>query len=269
MKILLIADVHNKNKGGYITRMKLKKVVKSTPCDLIVFLGDTVHGPDIKSNYEKYLRQVLDLTGDKPFATVFGNHDDECYYSKEEYIKVCQSYKNCLTKGKNYVLEIDGETLLFMDSGSYYPTDESLYDTVKQEEIDKAIEQIKGKRAILFQHIIPPNIMDLVEVFNKREKGTVRDGKRYCRFKADVKYTGRLGEMPCPPDISTGQLEQLSPYLKCACFGHDHKNSFELELLGVKLIQCAGCGYNSYDKLCRSSVKLLDTKTLEAKQIFI
>ncbi len=269
MKILIIADVHNRPDADKKTLVRLKKAIDSIACDLIVFLGDMVHGPAVKENYEKYLCEVLDLTASRPFATVFGNHDDECYFSKEQILEVMKTYKNCLTKGRDYVLKMDGETLLFMDSGSYYKGEESFYDIVKQEQIDWAKSKIYGEKAILFQHIIMPDIMEWIECSRIWKLRAVWDSKGFCRFKKDVHYSGRLGERPCPPDVNTGELEQLCSNLKAAVFGHDHKNTFELDLMGVRFIQCAGSGSNSYDKYCKSSVKVLDTKTLETKLIYL
>lgn len=274
MKILLIADVHNKPFGSRKTLHSIGKIIKKSNCDLIVFLGDTVHGPATPINYSKYQRQVFDLTGDIPFATVFGNHDDECKTTKDEILTVVQSYKNCLTKGRDYVLEMMGETLIFIDSGSYYKGEGSYYDTVKQEQIDFAKSQTEGKKAILFQHIIMPDIMDYIDEFDKRIAGGVGDvnnkgGKKYYKFKEGVSFTGKLGERPCPPDINTGELEQLKDNLKAAVFGHDHKNTFELNIDGVKFIQCGGSGSNSYDKFCQSTVKILDTQTLETQLVEI
>jgi Icc-related predicted phosphoesterase len=269
MKLLLIADVHNKTHGSKKSLTKIKKAIDKADCDLIVFLGDIVHGPSTPNNYEKYLRQVLDLTLNTPFATVFGNHDDECSTTKKEILSIINSYDNALTNGENYVLEMMGETLLFIDSGTYYDGEESYYDIVKNEQIAFALDKINGKKAILFQHIIIPDIMNTIDEFDYHVKGSVEDNKKYYKFKNDIQYTGKLGERPCPPDISTGEFEILSPHLKAMCFGHDHKNSFELEYNGVKLIQCAGSGNNSYDKFCKSSVKILDTKTLKTQMIYL
>ncbi len=269
MKILLIADVHNKPHGSKRTLKKIKKAVEASDCDLIVFLGDMVHGPETHRNYAFYLKQVLDLTGDIPFATVFGNHDDECETTKDEILAVLKSYPNCLTEKGDYVVEMNKETLVFVDSGSYFDGNGSYYDTVKGEQIDAVFNKIKGKKAILFQHIIVPDIMNEIDELDRREKGSVKDGGKFYRFKENVSYTGSLGERPCPPDINTGELERLSPYLKAMCFGHDHKNTFELYLEGVKLIQCGGSGSNSYDRFCRSSVKILDTQTLETKTVYL
>lgn len=269
MKILLIADVHNKPRGSKRTLKTIKNAIEKINCDLIVFLGDTVHGPATPNNYEYYLRQVLDLTGEKPFATVFGNHDDECKTTKEDILRVLKTYNNCLTQKGDYVVEMMGETLVFVDSGSYYDGEGSYYDVVKEEQISFVLSRIKGKKAILFQHIIVPDIMEAIDEYTHKVKGAIRDGKKYYKFKDNVDYSGVLGERPCPPDINTGELEKLAAHLKAMCFGHDHKNSFELELKGVKLIQCAGSGYNSYDKYCKSSLKILDTETLKTETIKI
>ena len=266
MRILIIADVHNNSCIHKLKRRRdtlkfVKKAIDDNPCDLIVFLGDTVHGPDFKfgcKSYEKRLREVLDLTGNTPFATVFGNHDDECSVTKEEILKVVESYPNALTDGRNYVVRMMGETLLFIDSGSYYDGEESCYDTVKEDTINWAKSEIEGTRAILFQHIIMPDINDFIE--NDEKTGEVK-------FKDGVEYTGRLDESPCPPNINTGELETLAPCLKAAVFGHDHVNDFELDIMGVRFIQCAGAGFNSYESVRRAEYRLLDTKTLETKRI--
>jgi predicted phosphodiesterase len=277
MKILLIADVHNRPNSSKRARKRtlsaIKNVIQNTPCDLIVFLGDTVHGPDFqkptKLPYEHYLREVLDLTGNKPFAFIFGNHDDECEISKEEILEIVNSYPNSLTKGRNYVINMCSQTLLFIDSGSYYSTNESRYDIVPQETIAWAKNEIKGKKAILFQHIIVADIIDLLDEYNHFVPFLPHGDGKWVKFKKGINHCGKMRERPCPPDINSGELEQLAPYLKVACFGHDHVNDFELNLKGVKIIQCAGSGWNCYDKHHPSSVKLLDTETLQARQIYI
>lgn len=269
MKLLLIADVHNKPRGSKKTLMKIKNAVNTLDCDLTVFLGDFVHGPDVKRDYEKYLQGVLDTTCGKPFAAVFGNHDEECEIGKDEILSIMQSYPGCMTAGRDYVLEMMGETLAFVDSGAYYDGEGSFYDTVKARQIDFIKNKIRGKRAILFQHIIVPDIMELIDELNAPAKGAVFDLQSWYRFKDGVGYSGALAERPCPPDINTGEFKFLAPYLKAACFGHDHKNSFELTMHGVKLIQCPGSGNNSYDKFCRSAVKILDTVNLETQTVYL
>lgn len=285
MKILLIADIHNRPlKNGKSIKAKIhnfakrktlkdiKWAIDNVDNDLIVFLGDTVHGPDfqgIESEYEQCLREVLDLTLDNKFAYVFGNHDDECAITKEEILAIVDSYPNSVTNGRDYLVEMMDESLLFLDSGSYYDGEGSYYDTVKEEQIRLAEEKLEGRQGIVFQHIIVPDIMDLVEESDKKLHESVRDGKKYYRLNPELYYFGVLGEKPCPPDINTGELDRLSHCVKAMCFGHDHKNSFEFNYKDVQFIQCAGASYNSYDKFLHSSVKLLDTETLVACQIYM
>lgn len=276
MKVLLIADVHNRpvtSRTAHDKTLKdIKKAIENNPCDLIVFLGDTVHGPDfkrIKKPYSKYLKEVLDLTGDIPFAYIFGNHDDECDISKEEILKIVSSYPNSVTNGRNYIVDMMGERLLFIDSGSYYNGDGSYYDVVPEKTITWAVDALKSnsKKAILFQHIIMPDIFECIEQYKHFKPFCAAGDGKWVRFKPDVKYEGLMRERPCPPEINNGELERLAPYIKGAVFGHDHKNDFELTFKGIKWIQCAGSGYNCYDRLQRSSVKILNTDTMQTVKI--
>lgn len=277
MKILLIADVHNRpntsKKCHDRTLLGIKKAIETLQYDLIAFLGDTVHGPDFKEmpseNYEAYLREVLDLCGDRPFAYIFGNHDDECDMTKEDILRIVEAYPSSVTNGRNYIVDMHGEKLLFIDSGTYYPTDESLYDIVPQSIIDWAKSELNGERAILFQHIIVPDIIDMLDQYNHFVPFLAHGDGKWVKFKKHIEYTGKMRERPCPPQINNGELKQLSPSLKAMCFGHDHVNDFELNIDGVRIIQCAGSGSNCYDKRNPSSVKILDTATLKTEQIFI
>ena len=275
MKILLVADVHSrplvKNHSLERTINGLKNAIDNANADLIVFLGDIVHGPDFQKStepYEKYLRKVLDLTGKTPFATVFGNHDDECNVTKDEILSIISTYPNSLTNGRNYVLDIMDERLLFIDSGSYYDGKESYYDIVDDSTVDWAVEQIKDKKAILFQHIIVPDIMDICDEKPYYIPFWAYGDKRSVRFKKGIEYSGKMRERPCPPSIPTCELTRLSPYLKGACFGHDHLNDFELTYKNVKIIQCRGAGYCCYDNHFRSGVKILDTKSMTTESIY-
>ena len=267
MRILIIADVHHRFRiKNYRLRRSLnglKKAFSTLDYDLIVFLGDLVHGPDYgddKGRYISDLKEVLDTTAGHPFAYVFGNHDDECAISKDEILDLIRSYENSLTDGRNYVLNMKDETLLFIDSGSYYEGDGSFYDVVPEDTIAWAKEQIKGKKAIAFQHIIVPDIRTVVD------KHKIGKGHIY-RFKPGYEYTGSLRESPSPPNINTGELKELAPYLKGIAFGHDHKNDFECLIEGVKIIQCPASGMNCYEFPRRPRAKILDTETMETELI--
>lgn len=268
MKILLIADVHDKLFGSLKTIRNLKKAVQKTPCDLIVFLGDTVHGPSTPHFiYKKRLRRAVSVACGKPFATVFGNHDDECKTTKDEILHWLQEIPNCKTKGRNYVLDYGDTRLLFIDSGSYCKGEESFYAYVDKAAIDWAKEQANGRRTILFQHIIMPDIIELLEESDVKKDGFIKDGSKWYKFKEGHPLAGSLRERPCPPDFNSGELDALKNHICCAVFGHDHLNDFETDIKGVRFIQCAGAGSNSYDRHHPSSIKLLDTNTLKTSTI--
>ncbi len=264
MKILIVPDVHIRTKVEEARQLRtmeaLKNAFQNVPCDLAVFLGDLMHGPDYGDDKARYLHDLntaLDATGDVPFAFVFGNHDAECDVRKEEILDVLSARPNNLTNGLNYVLKTGGETLLFIDSGSEYDGEGSHYDIVRPDVIRWAKQQIAGTKAILFQHIIIPDIIDAV---TQGEDGV-------WRFKDGVSYTGELNERPCPPDINTGELEQLAPELKAMVFGHDHVNSFECTLQGVKIIQCKSTSVSGYEYPQEPTARLLDTKTMKTEII--
>lgn len=275
MRILLVADVHSrpfaKQSATDKTLLGLQNAIQKANADLIVFLGDIVHGPDFQKStepYEKYLRRVLDLTGNTPFATVFGNHDDECNVTKDEILDMISAYPNSLTNGRNYVVDMMDEKLLFIDSGSYYDGDESYYDVVDDDTVAWAKNEIVGQKAILFQHIIVPDIMTLCDEKPYYVPFWAYGDKHSVRLKKSVEHIGKMRERPCPPSIPTTELAELSPYLKGACFGHDHLNDFELEHMGVKIIQCRGAGYCCYDNHFPSGVKILDTKSMTTQSIY-
>ena len=262
MKIMIVADAHMRTKVNKSRQKRsfeaLQNAFNKVPCDFAVILGDLMHGPDYGDDKERFiydLRRALDTTNNLPFAFVFGNHDPESSVTKEEILSIIGEYKNSMTKGQNYVLRIGGETLLFIDSGSEYDGPESYYDIVRPDVINWAKEEIKAERAILFQHIIIPDILDYTEDF----------GDNKCRFKTGFDYTGEINERPCSPDINTGELEILAPNLKAMVFGHDHVNSFECELMGVKIIQCPSCSVSGYEWPQNPTVKVLDTDTMTTR----
>lgn len=266
MKILIAADVHIRTKVEPQRRARtlqaLRTAFQTVPCDLAVLLGDLMHGPDYGDDRAQFLhdlREALDATGDVPFAFVFGNHDAESAVTKEEILSVIGEYPNARVQGENYVLRTFGETLLFIDSGSEYDGPESHYDIVRPHVLQWAKQQIAGERAILFQHIIIPDILELVEP----------DDDGVWHFKPGVAYTGELHERPCPPDINTGELELLAPHLKAMVFGHDHVNSFTCTMRGVRLMQCAAASVSGYEYPQEPTVRLLDTATMTTEIIHV
>ena len=212
-----------------------------------------------------------------PFAAVFGNHDDEGGVSKETQLAIYQSYPGCLmsagpddiTGCGNYNLLVwssDGSrpvcNLWFLDSGTYGEKGVSKYARVEQDQIDwytstaAALEEQYGEMlpAYLFQHIIVPEIYDLlteVPASEKKAEGVVKGFSSHSGhyYKMGDGFTaGHLGEAPCPPDIPSGEFAAMRDTgdVVAAFFGHDHKNDFVGTYEGIDLVNTAGTGFYIY-----------------------
>ena len=155
--------------------------------------------------------------------------------------------------------------LYMFDSGTGGYTDENGnggYECVYPDQIEwfkttnKTYTTLNGGKVIpsmAFQHIIVGEIMD---VFYK-EKSEVLfsieskfcNGKEYDLTFADFSAIkdGMLTEPPCPGVENFGQFDALVEQGTVAVFsGHDHVNTFTVELNGVDIVNTPGCTFNSY-----------------------
>ena len=77
--------------------------------DLVVFLGDQIHGPSTGRSVErtqKALDAILQPVAARelPFAVVFGNHDDEGGVDKQTQLEYYRSYPGCLAEAGQRVI---------------------------------------------------------------------------------------------------------------------------------------------------------------------
>ena len=108
--------------------------------------------------------------------------------------------------------------------------------------------------AYLFQHIIVPEIYDLlteVPASEKKAEGVVKGFSSHSGhyYKMGDGFTaGHLGEAPCPPDIPSGEFAAMRDTgdVVAAFFGHDHKNDFVGTYEGIDLVNTAGTGFYIY-----------------------
>ena len=67
MKIMILADVHIRNKVSPERQERTFKALKTAfsdvKCDLAVFLGDLVHGPDYEDDRDSYIADYLSSGG--------------------------------------------------------------------------------------------------------------------------------------------------------------------------------------------------------------
>lgn len=83
-----------------------------------------------------------------------------------------------------------------------------------------------------------------------------------------------LLEGPCPPDKVKSQFEswQKTGDVVAAFFGHDHKNTFTMDVDGIKLVQSPGAGYHTYGGNHGGRMIVIDENnpdTYESKVLFV
>lgn len=265
-KILILSDIHNPDIMPLWTENFITYAMKSEKPDLVVLLGDNTAGYYRGVSEEKNktaINKIVSLLGGTPFAVVFGNHDHEGLphmtedEAKKFLLSVYGENKNCLAKGRDYSINLkdsNGEkdifTLYFIDSGTY--AEEGGYAYVKKDQLQWYEQVHTGLPSYLFQHIIFPEVYDLM--YESRlplpgyTKGQCIRGKKFYKFKGEYLLSGEMREGPCPPDINGGQFETIRKKGNTvACFfGHDHKNNFVCDCQGIKLVAVPSPSFYTY-----------------------
>lgn len=287
-KILTIADAQDTDTPQKETIDMLTNALDETTPDLVIFLGDNIagwwKGVD-KAKTEQAIDNIIKPVDERgvPFAIVFGNHDhegltDENNKMTEEEAKsfqlTCyQKYKTCLavagedmTGYCNYNLTIKSSTsdkdifnLWLMDSNPY--AEEGGYGYVQPDQTEWYIRksnELKERNggtplpSLLFQHIPVPEVYELADELDKKEKGAVKGqtaltNKKY--YKTNDKVTqGGFEEGPCSAGIAHNQFETWKQQgdIIGAFFGHDHPNDYLGTLDGIQLCAVPATGYYSY-----------------------
>lgn len=281
-RLLVVTDTQDIDRPQEATLAMLDAELDAADADLVLLLGDQIHGPAIGHDEEKTrtaLAAILDIIAQHhvPFAAVFGNHDDEGGVSKETQLGWYQSYPDCLmVKGSagygvgNYNMLVWSEdgtkplaNLWMIDSGTYCPKQDGTYDWVHEEQIkwyEETSRRIADRNggakvpAYVFQHIIVPEIYDLLTVTDASAKGqsnVVRGfgtwDRNYYRMGEGFR-AGNLRECPCPPDHNGGEFEAMKEMgdVRAMFFGHDHTNDFVGTYEGIDLVNTDGTGFFLY-----------------------
>ncbi|KAK6355299.1 hypothetical protein TWF696_004409 [Orbilia brochopaga] len=131
----------------------IRKIIDEEKPDLAVLTGDQVNGetaPDAQTALFKVAEMFI--SAKIPYATIYGNHDDEGDLKRHELMTLTQTLPYSLSEPGpdtvpgvgNYVLEIMSHksnhpavTLYFLDSHSYSPDEKNHpgYDWIKPEQI--------------------------------------------------------------------------------------------------------------------------------------
>ena len=277
-RVLIIADPQDIDTPQPAMLSLMNASLDAAQPDLVVFLGDMIHGRDLRG--EDRVRKAIDAAVSPvvergiPFALVFGNHDEECGISKEEQLKIYQSYPGCLAvDGEdlpgcgNYYIVVENPVqpespvvLWFMDSGSYAEEGKGTYGYVTEEQNEwmlSAYEELCGKYAspvsYVFQHIPVPQVYNMIKEVPFGTSGAVtcygpNFGKWYV-LDDEYIWAGHMGEGPCSSEYDSGEFDAWKKMnVKAAFFGHDHLNDYCGTYEGIDMVTTSGVGFYLYGR---------------------
>ena len=294
-KILQLTDTHISDKDDQdlhyaFLETLIKDANKNNDVNLIVITGDlfTFAG---KTTARKYF-DFFDKQG-IPWTVVFGNHDEQTYFSVEWMTKqlnqknykrlqdhssccVFHDYEDDNVRGNcNFAINLKKggavtDQLIMMDSNRYNFGGYFGYDYFKESQI-KWYENLVKETADTFNSGNPVNSLmfyhiPLFEINDAYEKGSVI-------------YDGRNGagdgrrEDCCPPKTNSGFFETIvsKGSTKAMFFGHDHVNTFEADYEGVKFcygIKSTNRIYYNPDLLGYQTIEIKDDHSLEIVRSF-
>ena len=242
-RILQLTDTHIGDKDNTQLHYDFMDLtIKDANPDLIVITGDvfTFASRGTAKEFFKY----IDGHGIK-WTLVFGNHDEQCYFSIDWLTDVLNKYgSNCVFKdiqnddvqgNSNFAINLmkDGkpfEQLIMMDSNRYYYGSYFGYDYFKQNQIDwysrlvdYTTEQNGGTvvPSLMFYHIPLPEVRDAWAA--AQEDGTININD------------GEMNEDACNPEYNSGFFQVIKDKgsTKGMYFGHDHINNFIITYQGI------------------------------------
>lgn len=275
-KVLILADLHLRASGlPEEMEESLEILVEREDPDLIIMTGDNIYDTSITDadTFEETMRQVVDYIEDKkiPWMHVYGNHDSQGSFSREEQQEVYESFDYCISKSGeedltgvgNYVIPLYGSSsdevkFLFwgIDSGSTMSAEDKAtlcpskstfggysgtgYDYIHEDQIDwyvttsKKLEEYNGGEKIpgLMAFHIP-----LQETYTAWEN------------RAALEFTGEKRDPICASAYNSGLFGaiRMRGDVKAIINGHDHINDFMVNYGGVKLCYASSFTTNSYN----------------------
>lgn len=147
------------------------------------------------------------------------------------------------------------------------------YECVDEDQIEWYINRSNELKAetgalvpsLAFQHIVVGDVYDALFPESPVDLGALTpkyNGKIYSFFPKTDNFTGFLLEFPCPGVYNKGQFDAMVEQGDVAGIfsGHDHINSYETELDGIKIINTPAATYNSYAKEYLRGSRLITVK---------
>lgn len=255
-KILQLSDTHIGDKDNTDLHYKFMDLtINDADPDFIIVTGDvfTFASRGTAKEFFKW----LDGHG-KPWTIVFGNHDEQCYFSIDWLTKTLNNYgSHCVFKdiqdddvqgNSNFAINLmQGnaifEQLIMMDSNRYYYGDYFGYDCFKENQIEwykSLVNYTKEQNggvvvpSLMFYHIPLPEVTDAWNYAQEHPE-------------AVIKSNGEMNEDACSPkhDFHFYDAIKEAGSTHGMYFGHDHVNDFIVRYEGIDF----GYGLKATDRV--------------------
>lgn len=233
-KILQFTDIHyNKEQQDAGLLAAMRNLLQWEQPDLVVVTGDMIFPDSTMEMYREALEPLAEYG--KPWALVFGNHDEEYGEPKPELLKMLQQVPGAVIAAGpedlpglgNYVAEVSdnqGSTkwmLYFIDSQDYIT--------------------MGGVRS--WGHITRPQVdwYEACEAAGPKEHGSLAFFHIPLPEYNELWYFhpchGQKHEPVCPPLHNTGMFYSMlrAGHMRGVFVGHDHTNDFYGSLYGIQL----------------------------------
>lgn len=273
LKIMHITDTHLGDENIEMSVFLINEACKRENPDIVIITGDNVHNYDDSSKTKLYINKLMSVfqSLNIPVAVTMGNHDSEtgalsrpelmqCYNSYS--CSVCYSDDNNISGSASYnipVLSSKTDEIKFnlwiIDSGDY--DNEGHYgcadeDTVQwYKEKSDEITQQNGKKiySLAFQHIIVPEIYDVLKKTTKRKLYSFHhmyNKNDFYMFDPKQINFGTLNETPCCGYCNYGQFGAMVEKgdVLGIFSGHDHTNAFGVKNKGIDIANSLSTRFN-------------------------
>lgn len=306
-KILNIADCQDTYPQDERMFDFIYKVLEKYDPDLVVLGGDNAVGPG-ETKAEEIEALVKPYVETQTYFTmVFGNHDHQQDVDKAQLFEYYEEYGGEYFLGFNEDSEESGRVgthylpiyasdsdeikyaLYMIDSGNYEYDEngnELGYECVSKEQIEwykNVRDELKDETgdyvpAIMFQHIVPGDVYDYLYYSSAIDLGSLGKsyyGKHYTYVPKLQNFTGYLNEGPCPGYYNYGQVDAAAEKgdVQAIFVGHDHVNSYDVEIKGLHVINTPAITYHSYSNDINHGCRLIvideKTQTYETEVVSI
>ncbi len=301
-RVIMMSDLQESSNYDPRSLRSVEALLDMGDPDLVIFGGDNCNGHEISS--EEDLKKFLDafiapLEKRKiPWAHVYGNHDHDARVNISRQQEIYESYPYCVSRhtddtvhGKsNFMLPIYNEkdeiALAIWGLDTNHEVDEldSLIGGEARKKIDLPNKPVGyGPWGMIY-------FDQLLWYYNTSRELEKAEGKKVpgllCMHIAPYEYlTARANPEICVKEGNYDEYLDSTPFnsglfslllqrgdIKAICCGHTHRNDFDAEYCGIRLLWDACVGYRCYGEDTRRGGRLFvyhrdDPALVETKMI--